>query len=257
MDSKQIDTADNFTTIATGDITHDNDALPFNPLIQAANLFFDATLDPDTESLGKTQRQLLDNLDTFGDIVSRYYAEGLVLVSFYILSFAIDSLMAYRLGKYGDAWKQYSLINHSFQFEDEKAIERLLDSVDFLCLSEETDAQLLEFVYVCMSFSIKNNAASSPRLATRTKNAMNKLYKIIHDSKGGFKTTLETAPPPKPSKKTDSRTLPVWVTMSVTFVVLLTIYSIMTLAFNYKSRTTLSTLNNPQTHIAENDRQQT
>ncbi|GEM_PF-5563971 len=254
MDAKQLDIAENFATLKKRGIERTGRTTPYNPLVNAAACFFDATKKPDPGKLGATQKQLLDNLDSFEQIVSHYYAEALELISIYILCFTLDTLMAYRLGQYYEHWHRYDLVKEIFQYEDANSATRMLDAIDFLCLSEEADTQLLEFAYVCMSLAIKNNASIDANINRRAEDAIDKLYKKIYDQRGGFKTKLAIKPLVSREKTSKNSDVPVWMILLLTLVTILTIFSVMSFLFNVTNKKTLESLNSTRHTTASHEK---
>jgi type IV/VI secretion system ImpK/VasF family protein len=252
MESNQLETSDDFVGLEALTDKALSDKIPLNPLVQAANCFFVASKDPDTESLDKTQEHLLEKLDTFQTILSHYYADALVLVSTYVLCFTLDSLITARLGKYHELWAKHSLVEFMFQYDTEDGLARLLDSVDFIFLSEEADTQLFEYVYLCLSLSVKNKTELSTELTEKFNGIMDKLYKKIYDAKDGFTTKMGVEQALPINETSEKKSMPIWLTLTLTAVLLFTVYSVVNFFYSHASNKTLTSLNSlvtqPQNH---------
>ncbi len=244
MDANQVEIAQNFTSLKKQGLENaPNGNPPYNPLIQAANCFFDATKHPELQKIGAIQQQLLDNLDTFQRIVLHYYAEAVALMSIYILCFTLDTLMAYRLEQYHEQWTPHNLVMEMFQYKDATSLTRMLDAIDFLCLSEDADTHLLEFAYVCMSLAVKNNEHTNAATHHRANVSIDRLYKKIYEARAGFQTHVTLKPQvPKNVTKTHANALPAWLIIVLTLVVIFTVFSVMTFLFNITTKHTLEHL---------------
>lgn len=254
MESKRLGAPSNFTHLQTLSERALSDELPSNPLIQAANCFLLSTKEVDARELSRTQQQLLDNLDAFQTILSHYYADSLVLINIYILCFTLDSLMVCRLGQFQHEWAPYRLVEYMFQYNTEDGLVRLLDAVDFICLSEEADTQLFEYVYLCLSISVKNKTDTTPEIKEKIRKVMTRLYKKVCGAKGAFTTKLSIDQLRPPCQARQKKAVPFWLTGILTLVLILTVYIVINLINTTQTNSMLSNLNKLTTQTQKNDK---
>lgn len=242
MDATELDIAENFTALKRHGINNATRKTPYNPLINAANCFFVATKNPNLNKLKVTQKQLLNNLESFERIVSHYYTEAFELISIYLLCFTLDTLISYRLGRYHEQWHPYYLVNEVFQYNNAESVSRFLDAIDYLYISDEVDTRLLEFAYLCMSLAVQNNSKIDVMQRQRAEVAIGKLYKKIYDNRGGFQTELEIKPPKTSTAPSQGQYFPAWLILLLTIITLMTVFSVTTFLFNFSAKHTFKSL---------------